>query len=95
MVRQRRERSQLFENQMAELQWDIESRIARVRELAARLYGDVREDVQGLPVSVREAMHALALTTSAVIRTHYRGRGVESAIEQHIVNVRHHARKGQ
>jgi hypothetical protein len=72
---------------MPELRWDVETRIGRVREIAARIYGDVKGE------SVREAMYALALATAAVIKTSYRGNGQESALQQHIENVKHHARK--
>jgi hypothetical protein len=74
---------------MTELKWDVETRVGRVREIAARVYCDVQGE------SLREAMHALALATAAVIRTSYSGRGIETALEHHISNVRHHARKGQ
>jgi hypothetical protein len=72
---------------MPELQWDTESRVGRVREISVRLYQDLKGE------SVREAMHALALTTAAVIRTSFRGNGQEAALQQHIDNVKHHARK--
>ena len=75
---------------MPELQWDVESRIGRIRQLAGKVYEDVT-----LPRdSVREVMHALALATATVIKENFpTSRGAEAAINQHLINVRHHARK--
>jgi len=73
---------------MTEKDFHVEARVDRVREIAARIYNDV------LGESVRETMHALALATAAVIRTNFReGHGQHKALENHIDNVRHHARK--
>lgn len=86
MVRRRRERFQII---MPELQWDVESRVGRVREIAARIY----KDVQGEPV--RETMHAIALATAALICTNFRGLGQQRALDSHITNVRHHTQRKQ
>ena len=72
---------------MPELQWDVESRIGRIKEIAALIY----TDVQGKPT--REVMHAMALATAALIRTNFRGKGQERAFDSHVSNVRHHIRK--
>ena len=74
---------------MPELQWDVETRVSRVKEIAALIYSDV----QGKPT--REVMHAMALCTAALILTNFRGRGIDQALDSHISNVKHHARKGQ
>ena len=72
---------------MPELQFDVETRVGRVREIAADVYNVVR----GKPT--REVMHAMALATAALIKTNFRGNGQSQALENHISNVRHHTRK--
>lgn len=74
---------------MSELRWDVESRVERVRAIAARIY----QDVQG--ESTREVMHAIALVTAVLIKMNFRGMGQERALSSHIANVRHHASQKQ
>jgi len=74
---------------MAELLWTPDARAERVKEIAARIYKNVQGE------STREVMHAMALCTAALIKTNFRGQGQQVALDNHISNVKHHARKGQ
>lgn len=76
---------------MSEPQWNVEARVARVRELAARVYEDVTNDWPRN--SVREVMHAMALATATIITENFHGIGRQRAIYQHTKNVEHHVQK--
>ena len=73
---------------MTEKQWNVESRVERVKEIAARVCTHVRGE------SKREVMHAMALATAALINANFEGIGRQRALEQHINNVRHHQERG-
>jgi len=72
---------------MSEKQWDVETRVSRVREIAGRVYLDVMGE------STREVMHAMALVTAVLIKKNFRGVGQAHALDSHIRNVRHHTNR--
>jgi len=70
---------------MSEKAWDVESRVARVREIASRIIADVGAE------STREAMHALSLATGIFIREYYTPSGRTAVIKHHAENVARYA----
>jgi hypothetical protein len=73
---------------MSEKQWNVESRVERIKTIAARICTDMRGE------SKHEVMLAIALATAALINANYQGLGRQRAVHSHVLRVRHHQEQG-